>query len=184
MSRRAWLGGLGCALTTALWSGRAEATVARSLSLEGLVRRASQVVIFTALASESRFVELGRRRRIVTDTRVRVAEQVLPGRNTSSELLVRTLGGSVGDLAEVVHGQPRLSSDEACVAFLLEGPDGLHYFNGMAQGHYPLSRAAERMLLQSPELPTLLGYDASAVKQLAGSPLRVARERILAAARK
>ena len=184
MSRRAWLGGVGCALTTGLWGKRAEATVAYSLSLEGLVRGASHVVIVTALSSESRFVELGRRRRIVTDTRVRVAEQVLAGRAPSSELLVRTLGGSVGDLAEVVHGQPRLSSDQACVAFLREGPDGLHYFQGMAQGHYPLNRGAERLLLQSPDLPTLLGYDTSAVKQLAGSPLRAARERILAVPRK
>jgi hypothetical protein len=167
-----------------LWAERAEATVARSLSLEGLVRGATQVLIVTALASESRFVELGRRRRVVTDTRVRVAEQVLAGRATSSELLVRTLGGSVGDLAEVVHGQPRLASGEACVAFLLEGPDGLHYFQGMAQGHYPLNRSAERLLLASPDLPTLLGYDGSAVRQLAGSPLRTARERILAVARK
>ena len=54
----------------------------------------------------------------------------------------------------------------------------------MAQGHYPLNRAAERLLLKSPDLPTLVDYDASAVKQLAGSPLRSARERILAEARK
>ena len=74
--------------------------------------------------------------------------------------------------------------DQACLAFLLEGPDSLHYFHGMAQGHYPLNRAAERLLLKSPDLPTLIDYDASAVKQLAGSPLRAARERILAEARK
>jgi hypothetical protein len=60
---------------------------------------------------------------------------------------------------------------------LLQAPDGLHYVNGMAQGHYPL-RA--RLLTRSPDLPEILDFDSSAVKTLVGSDLGSAGARIRA----
>ena len=180
VSRRGLFLGTGCALATSLLGGKAAATVARSLSLPALVRGSSRIVVVTALGAESHFEELGRRRRVVTDTRVRVEERVAKGQTVESELLVRTLGGSVGRLGELVHGQARLVLGEACLAFLLQGPDGLHYVNGMAQGHYPLGSDASKRLLKSPDLPTLLDFEGSAVKELVGSALDPARERIRA----
>jgi hypothetical protein len=150
------------------------------MSLPALVQGSRRILVITPLAAESHFEELGRRRRIVTDTRVRVEEPVAKGEGVDSELLVRTLGGSIDGLGELVHGQARLVLGQACVAFLLQGPDGLHYVNGMAQGHYPLRSSAARELDRSPDLPEILDFDSSAVKALVGSELGAAGTRIRA----
>jgi hypothetical protein len=156
----------------------ASATVVRSLSLPALVQGSRRIVVVTALASQSHYEELGRRRRIVTDTRVRVDEGIAKAEGMDSELMVRTLGGSIGDVGELVHGQAQLVLGEPCVAFLLQGPDGVHYVNGMAQGHYPLRGSSERRLSRSADLPKILDFDSSAVKALVGSELAAARQRI------
>jgi hypothetical protein len=156
----------------------ASATIMRSLTLPALVQGSRRVVVISALASESHFEELGRKRRVVTDTRVRVEEVVAKGEGMEAELMVRTLGGKVGRLGERVDGQARLVLGEACMAFLLQGPDGLHYVNGMAQGHYPLRGASTRLLMKSPDLPKILNFESSAVKALVGSELGDAASRI------
>jgi hypothetical protein len=156
----------------------------RSLTLASLVQGSGRIVVVTALAAESHFEELGRRRRIVTDTRVRVEEAIAKGDSSERELMVRTLGGSVGRLGELVHGQAQLSIGQQCLVFVLKGPDGLHYVNGMSQGHYPLSSEKVRRLLMSPDMPKIVDYESSAVKELVGSELTKARARIVALSKK
>ena len=158
-----------------IWSAPARATVMRALTLDALVQTSRHILVVTALHAESHYEELGRRRRIVTDTRVRVEEGLAKADGVDSELMVRTLGGKVEDLGERVQGQAQLILGEPCVAFLLRGPDGLHYVNGMAQGHYPLRGVAKRLLARSPDLPEILGFDQSAVKALVGKELSDAR---------
>lgn len=178
VSRRGLLVGFGVGLTASVFTARASATIVRSVSLPALVRGSRRIVVVTALAAESRVEELGRRRRIVTDTRVRVEEGIAKIEGMDNELLVRTLGGTVGQAGELVHGQAQLTLGEPCVAFLLQGPDGLHYVNGMAQGHYPLRGSAVKQLASSPDLPKILDFDSSAVKALVGSDLGAASARI------
>jgi hypothetical protein len=180
VSRRGLMAGGGAALAAGLFGEQASATLARSVSLSALVRGSRRIVVVTPLAAESHFEELGRRRRIVTDTRVRVEEHLNKQPGSELELMVRTLGGSVGRLGEHVDGQPRLALGQTCVAFLLQGPDALHYVNGMAQGHYPLSADAGRRLLQSPDLSQLVDAQGSAVRELVGRELSWARDRIRA----
>jgi hypothetical protein len=148
------------------------------LSLASLVQASRRIVVVTALGAESRYEELGRRRRIVTDTRVRVDDGIAKAEGVESELMVRTLGGSIGDMGELVHGQAQLVLGEPCVAFLLQGPEGLHYINGMAQGHYPVRGSGTRRLSSSADLPKILDFDSSAVKALVGSELGAASRRI------
>lgn len=180
VSRRGLLVGIAAGAATGFSSAAASATIVRSMSLPALTRGSHRVLVMTALSSECHFEELGRRRRIVTDTRVRVEERLAKAEGTDSELLVRTLGGSVGTQGERVQGQAQLIAGEPCVAFLLEGPDGLHYVNGMAQGHYPLGGAGLRQLQRSPDLPEILDFSSSAVKALVGRELSDARARIRA----
>ena len=180
VSRRGLLLGLASGAAANAFSSSASATVVRALTLPSLVQSSRRIVVVTALAAESHFEELGRRRRVVTDTRVRVEEVLAKSPAASRELMLRTLGGSIGRLGERVHGQAQLILGEACVTFLLEGPDGLHYVNGMAQGHYPLRKSPGRALAPSPDLPKILELDSSAVKSLVGSELRVASARIRA----
>lgn len=178
VTRRGLLIGMGSGLFVATWGAPASATIVRALSLPALVQGSRRVVVMTALSSHSHYEELGRRRRIVTDTRVRIEESIAKADGVERELMVRTLGGAVGDVGELVHGQPQLLRGEPCVGFLLQGPDGLHYVNGMAQGHYPLSAASVRTLKSSPELPKILDFDSSAVKTLVGRDLGDARQLI------
>jgi len=180
VTRRGLLVGLASGAATGALSVKASATIVHAVSLPALVRGSSRILVVTPLSAESHFEDLGRRRRIVTDTRVRVEEPVAKGEGVDSELLVRTLGGTIDRLGERVHGQAQLAMGQSCVAFLLQAPDGLHYFNGMAQGHYPLRGAATRELSRSPDLPEILEFDGSAVKALVGSELGSARTRIRA----
>jgi hypothetical protein len=183
VTRRGLLLGLGTGAALSVFGSQASATLARSVTLPSLVQSSRSIVVVTALAAESRYEQLGRRRRIVTDTRVRVEER-LAKETVETELMVRTLGGSVGRVGELVHGQATLSLGKQCVAFLLRGPDGLHYVNGMAQGHYPLSEGGVKRLLKSPDLGELLNAPDSAVKQLVGAELVAARLRIRALSQK
>jgi hypothetical protein len=178
VTRRGLLVGMGSGLLAGAWPEPAAASVVRSLSLPALVRSSRRIVVLTALTSSCHYQELGRRRRIVTDTRVRVEDAIAKSEGIGRELVVRTLGGQLGDLGEHVRGQPLLSPAEPCVAFLLEAPDGLHYLSGMAQGHYPLGGRAARTLARSPDLPPMLGYDGSAVQALVGRRLDDAAVRI------
>ena len=177
VSRRGFLLSIGSGVAVSAVGASASATVVRSLSLPALVQGSRRIVVVTALGSSSHYEELGRRRRIVTDTRVRVDEGIAKSDGLDSELMVRTLGGSIAGVGELVHGQAQLLLGEPCVAFLLQGPDGLHYVNGMAQGHYPL-RGAERRLTRSADLPQILDFDSSAVKALVGRELGNASQRI------
>jgi hypothetical protein len=132
VSRRGFLLSIGSGVAVSAVGASASATVVRSLSLPALVQGSRRIVVVTALGSTSHYEELGRRRRIVTDTRVRVDEGIAKTDDLDSELMVRTLGGSVAGVGELVHGQAQLVLGEPCVMFLLQGPDGLHYVNGMA----------------------------------------------------
>jgi len=113
-----WIGGWGSGQH---FRGQGNSHDRRAMSLPALVQGSRRILVITPAFAESHFEELGRRRRIVTDTRVRVEEAVAKGEGADRELLVRTLGGSIDKLGELVHGQARLVLGQACVAFLLQG---------------------------------------------------------------
>lgn len=180
-SRRGLLIGLGSGVAGSLLSGSAHATVVRSVSLAALAKGSRGIAVVTPLASESHYEDLGRRRRIVTDTRVRIEESLAKAEGMDREVIVRTLGGSVGREGERVHGQVQWAHSKPCVAFLLQGPEGVFYVNGMSQGHYPILARAERLLTTSPDLPEIVNFESSAVKVLSGTELGRARSLIRAA---
>lgn len=184
MKRRSFLGCLGAAASSGLISSQARATLLRGLSLEELVGRSAFIVVLSALDSESHYLDIGGRRSIVTDTRVRIEDVLAKALPQAQELVVRTLGGRVGDVGELVHGQPALSLGSPDVAFLKLGADGAHWFVGMAQGHYPLTGAtpAEIKLSASAQLPDIRDYERCAVRRLRGSLLSVATRMVREAA--
>jgi hypothetical protein len=177
MQRRALLLGMGLLPVTALIPSTAHATLVLGLSLRQLVNRARHVVVMTPLESVSSRALLGERSCIVTDTRVRV-EDALTGSQPAQELTVRTLGGRIGNVGELVHGQPLLVPNTAAVAFLTTDAAAQHWFVGMAQGHYPLRGELERTLQHSPNLPEIRDFQRSAVKTLSGLSLGRARQLI------
>jgi hypothetical protein len=119
----------------------------------------------------SRWETIGQSRRIVTYTRVRVDQQIL-GKN-EGELWVRTLGGHVDKIGQVVEGEAQLSIGTRTLVFLLRSDDGVLHVTALAQGHYPLAKDAggTERLLKSPHSSLLVGNAPSAVKQLVGRSL-------------
>jgi hypothetical protein len=161
----------------------AQAGVARGLPLEELVKRSAHVLRATPLEAYSEWSQFGKERRIVTYTRLRVDDPLRDGEAPDSELLVRTLGGVVGDIGQVVHGEATLIIGEPCVAFLKAMHDGLLGVTAMAQGHYPLlaDKSGLFRLNSSPELAVLLDEQRSAVARLRGRTYDEAKTLIRAA---
>jgi hypothetical protein len=184
MWRRSVVQGLGILPAALSWPALAEATLVAGLTLRQMVGRSRHVVVLRAEESVSRRVRLGGRDCIVTDTRARV-QGVLLGAEPPPTITVRTLGGRVGSQGELVLGQAMLSKESDDVAFLTAEPEGLHWFVGMAQGHYPLrGGGAEPVLQHSKSLPEIQHLQTSAVKALHGLTLSSARRSIREAGRR
>jgi hypothetical protein len=179
-TRRGFLSFAGALVGSAALERTAHASLSRGLTLAELVGRSEHTVVATALDSHSDWVLIGGKRRIVTDTRIRV-EDSLAGRPTAaSELEVRVLGGIVGDIGERVEGQAELVLDEPAVLFLMPISPLLAYVTGAAQGHYRLlpDERQDLRLRPSPHLPTLMRPDESAALALSGRTLDEARSLI------
>jgi hypothetical protein len=136
LSRRSLLlGGL-----TALALGRtrpAHASLFLPVTLTDLVGLSQHAVVATPGVATSRWETMGGRERIVTYTPLRV-ESVLDGTSPSSELMVRTLGGRVGDIGQLVPGEAPLRENTTAALFLEPVGSNLFGVTAMAQGHYQL----------------------------------------------
>lgn len=186
LNRRVFVLGSFALGASSLTPRRASATLSRGLPLDLLVGRSRHIVVLKPIDSHSHYVVLGGRRCIVTDTRVGVEESVAKGAPEQGELVVRTLGGRVGTVGEIVHGQAELEPGRVSLAFLKPGPDGAHWFVGMAQGHYVLEDfpAPDARLRASRNLPMLRDWYGSAARFLAGKRLDAARAAIVREAAK
>jgi hypothetical protein len=184
-SRRAFLTATGALAVTAALERSANASLSRGLTLTELVARSAHTVVATALDAHSDWVLIGGRRRIVTDTRVRIEETLAGKSPTESEIEVRVLGGIVGDIGERVEGQAELVLGEPAVAFLMPISPVLAYVTGAAQGHYRLLADAQKLLRlrPSPHLPLLLRPEESAAALLGGTTLDEARRLVRGAVR-
>jgi len=174
---------LGGAVASLAWTKISEATTARAVSLPDLVQRSTRIVRSLPLDSFARSEDIGGTRHIVTYTRLRL-DEVIHGATNEPEILVRTLGGTVGDLGEIVHGEADLALNQACVVFLHADSNGVELVTAMAQGHYPLlDDAGTPRLRASRNMPRLMGGASSnaAVAQLDGLRFTEARSLILGA---
>ncbi|HEX6767235.1 MAG TPA: hypothetical protein VF103_17175 [Polyangiaceae bacterium] len=179
--RRTFLALLGAGSAVLAGANPAAASVARAIAVGELVKRSRSVVLGTPLAAYSEWATVGDARRIVTITRVRVDELVARDKPDASEVMVRTLGGRVGKLGQIVHGEAELRTDQTAMLFLHDADGGLTSVTAMAQGHYPLLVDARgKTLAKSPGLAKLLAAPDAAVERLAGldvaSAARLVRE--------
>jgi hypothetical protein len=138
LSRRSLvLGGLATVAGVAT-AGRAGASVARALTLGELVHQSRHALVGTPLELFGQWETVGRRSRIVTYTLVR-ADHALDGQPpATSEIMVRTLGGRVGDIGQTVPGEAMLVLGRPASIFVEDLSRDLFAVTGMAQGHYPV----------------------------------------------
>lgn len=117
----------------------ASASTFVELSLADLLRLSNSVVVGTATEQMSLWegADGARGRRIVTYTRVRV-DKVVDGAVASPDVWVRTLGGHVGDIGQVVDGEAVFVVQQSGIIFLRARGDGTHAVAAMAQGHFPV----------------------------------------------
>jgi hypothetical protein len=155
----------------------AAASLAFAVGLDELVRRSQRVVVSEPLDVESRWETVGKRRHIVTYTRVRALELLRGVPLEEEELMVRTLGGRVGDLAELVHGEAVLTLGHRAVLFTMPARGALAV-TAMAQGHYPLApdKVGRERLQRSPAAVELLDQPGAAVERLPGLDLDATRQ--------
>jgi hypothetical protein len=168
LSRRSLLQGIAASSLAGGLARPAGATTALAVSLPELIGRSRYALVGTATNASSRWETLGDSRRIVTYFQVTV-QHPIDGRPTpDTSVMVRTLGGRVGNIGQLVHGEARLELDAPAVLFLTQGGDGLFNVTAMAQGQYPLypDTDAVQRLHASPNMPELFRRSGSAVEQL------------------
>lgn len=159
-----------------LFSRSSRASVSRALKLEELTARSQHVVLGEPLDTECTWEQVGTRKHIVTYTRLRVHELLAGQDPKQTEVMVRTLGGRIGELGELVHGEALLQVGQRSVLFVTPVSTALAV-TGMAQGHYPLWRDAGReRLRRSPEAAELVAEAGAAVQRLHGLELGDARQ--------
>ncbi|MCA9581904.1 MAG: hypothetical protein KC416_08915 [Myxococcales bacterium] len=117
------------------------ASLIDALSVEDLTARSTLIIQGATVASDSHYDERGR---IVTDVTLRIGE-TWKGTVTRGDLItLRTLGGSVGDLAMTVPGEPVLVVGQELVLFARpSATENLWRPVGMSQGTVPLRRLAD-----------------------------------------
>jgi len=139
----------------------------RALTLTELVGKSTTVLVATAVAKRSSWQTIAGSKRIVTDTRLRVEELVSGADPSSTEIVVRTLGGTVGSIGQIVEGEAELTLGEQSLTFVTQTDPAFYWVTAMGQGHYPVKTEARgRILRQNRQLPALVGNKPSAVVTL------------------
>lgn len=168
--RRTMLVSLASSALGATIASEGHAGAARPVSLTHLVSTSQLVTVGVARESTSRWVYAYGGRRIITYTRFEILQPLIDEAATSV-VYVETLGGTVGKIAQVVHGEANLIRNQPCVAFLRGSNEGLHRLTARAQGHYRLAADNEgiQRLYPSPKLADFTHADRyGAVSRLRG----------------
>ncbi len=161
-SRRNLLLGSSLALLNFTQTTPARATSAIYLTLPQLRARSKRVVIGRPVLHESDWADVGGSRRIVTTTRFVQTHDWLQAESedekVEDELLIKTLGGRVGNIGQKVAGEAQLPLNKEILLFIGGGDSSHQRVIGMGQGAYPIEQEEGAPLLRrSHHLPFLVG---------------------------
>jgi hypothetical protein len=112
----------------------AAASVSLAATWDGLLRESTAAVLVTSAESQPVW-ENGR---IYTYTRVHVDRPVAGSLATGSDAWVRTMGGIVGNVGQVVEGEASFAPGESSLLFLRPGPVGAFIVTARGQGQFPI----------------------------------------------
>jgi hypothetical protein len=113
----------------------ASASVSIAIAFDDLVKDADVVAIITPMDAQSLWED----GRIYTYTRVHVEQGVAGDLGAGGEGWVRTMGGVVGKIGQLVDGEPVLNTGKQSLLFLRKlKADTVFEVSARAQGQYPL----------------------------------------------
>lgn len=133
----AFLLGAGVLWPTHAWLAEREAAASVSIAVgyEALVKDADAVAIASAQDAKSVWED----GRIVTYTRVKVEQGVAGELGAGSEVWIRTLGGTVGRIGQLVDGEPNLAGGKPSLLFLHKfKATSTWEVSARAQGQFPI----------------------------------------------
>lgn len=118
----------------------AQASVSIAIGYDQLVKDADSVAVMTPLESKSVWED----GRIYTYTRLKVEQGVAGDLGTGSEGWVRTMGGVVGKIGQMVDGEPVFTTGKSSLLFLRKfQASGTFEVSARAQGQYPIVIATD-----------------------------------------
>jgi len=121
-------------LAALLCSAPAHASIVQALDLDELVEQSDRIVLGTVVFAESYQRQDGT---IATAYRILVERELrddAPSEAEEPEVIVRVLGGSIGDIGMRVEGEPTFTEGERAVVFIRRGHGIAFRPVGMAQG--------------------------------------------------
>jgi hypothetical protein len=113
----------------------AQASVSIAVGFDALVKDADAVGVVTPVESKTVWEE----GRIYTYTRVKVDQGVAGELGTGAEGWIRTMGGVVGKIGQLVDGEPVLTTSKPSLLFMRKfKTSGTWEVSARAQGQYPI----------------------------------------------
>jgi hypothetical protein len=125
----------GASVSAVLVPTDARASVSIAVAFDALVKDADSVGVVTPVESKSVWEE----GRIYTYTRVKVEQGVAGELGTGSESWVRTMGGVVGKIGQLVDGEPVFTPNKSSLVVMRKiKTTGQWEVSARAQGQYPI----------------------------------------------
>ncbi len=115
----------------------AHARVSIAYAPEELVAASPWALVVTPTEKRSLWEHVAGSRRIVTYTKLRIDDAIY-GDGMGGTVWVRTMGGSVGKIGQLVSGEAQLDIGQPAVVFLAQAKAGTYVVSGAAQGHFPI----------------------------------------------
>jgi hypothetical protein len=117
-----------------LSSSSAQGSVSIAAAYDALVGTADAIALVTPFETVSAWED----GKIYTYTRVKVDQGVAGELGTGGEAWVRTRGGVVGKIGQIVDGEAVFAPRAQSLVFLRKGPPGSFEVSARAQGQYPV----------------------------------------------
>ncbi len=127
---------------TAFATRDADASISIAVTWDGLVQASS----FAAMVTPTSATSVWESGRIYTYTQVHVDRAVAGDAAGAADVWVRTMGGIVGNLGQVVDGEAVLAMGAPSLLFLHPGPTGALQVTSRGQGQFPLVLDAKNVL--------------------------------------
>lgn len=153
----------------------AQASVSIAVAFDALVKDADTVGVVTPVESKSVWEE----GRIYTYTRVKVEQGVAGELGTGSEGWIRTMGGVVGKIGQLVDGEPVFTANKSSLVFMRKFKvSGQWEVSARAQGQYPVisdettkDQSRKSRVIRSAAVAVLLPPKVASATETAGPPV-------------